>query len=83
MIRVIKYSHTFSFLKASIACLVSLMLAGCQPEGTGSVKGTAVRPSDGALGRPLGNEPEVKKKKSKAGSESEDSKKASELNPRL
>jgi hypothetical protein len=38
-------------------------LAGCSPEGTGSVKGTPERPPDGALGRPLGNAPELPKKK--------------------
>jgi len=38
-------------------------LVGCQPEGTGSVKPPAGRPDDGALGRPLGNAPEMPKKK--------------------
>ena len=38
-------------------------LVGCQPEGTGTIKGPGERPPDGALGRPLGNPPELPKKK--------------------
>ena len=84
MTRVIEHVHIHPILKGSVIGLVSLVLVGCQPEGTGSVKGPTDRPSDASLGRPLGNEPDIKLKKNpKAGSETEESKKANELNPRL
>jgi len=44
-------------------CAGSAGLVGCQPEGTGTIKGPGARPDDGALGRPLGNAPELPKKK--------------------
>ena len=82
MIRVIKHVNMLSFFKATVICLVPFVLAGCQPEGTGSVKGPAGRPDDSSLGRPLGNAPELKKKSNSA-PESEQSKAANDLNPRL
>jgi hypothetical protein len=42
--------------------LASIVLAGCQPEGTGSVKAPGPRGDDTNLGRPFGNAPEVPKK---------------------
>ncbi len=42
--------------------ILPLGLSGCQPEGTGTVKGPSERPADGDLGRPFGNAPEIKKK---------------------
>jgi len=56
-------------VKIGACCLVMAVcagtagLVGCQPEGTGSIKGPATRPDDGSLGRPLGNAPEIPKKK--------------------
>ena len=44
------------------AGLVCLALAGCQPEGTGSVKAPGPRGDDTNLGRPFGDAPELPKK---------------------
>jgi hypothetical protein len=54
-------SRKRSFLLSLVSPVFVLSLSGCQPEGTGTVKGPAERPSDGALGRPFGNPPEIKK----------------------
>ena len=56
-------------------------LVGCQPEGAGTVKGPETRPSDGSLGRPFGNEPQVPKKKPAADTKKKDAPEAA--NPRL
>jgi hypothetical protein len=47
-----------------MVCFSSIPLAGCQPDGTGSVKAPGgKRGSDDSLGRPFGNAPEIPKKK--------------------
>ena len=81
MIQVIKQVDMLSFFKATAICLVPLVLAGCQPEGTGSVKGPTQRGDDTSLGRPFGNAPELKKKK--AAQAPEKVKAAEGANPRL
>jgi hypothetical protein len=62
-------------------CAGSSGLVGCQPEGTGTIKGPGARPPDGALGRPLGNAPELPKKKPAAESTKKPAPEAA--NPRL
>jgi hypothetical protein len=63
MMRSTKLAKGVSFLLTAAICSAPLGLVGCQPEGTGSVKGTGARPSDGDLGRPFGNAPVLPKKK--------------------
>jgi len=58
-----KETRIFGRFLAAAICTASAGFAGCQPEGTSSIKGPATRPDDGSLGRPLGNAPEVAKKK--------------------
>lgn len=54
-------THVNFFPRFAIG-LACLALAGCQPEGTGSVKAPGPRGDDTNLGRPFGNSPEVPKK---------------------
>ena len=64
MIARTRTSHSLvRFLLSTVMIAAPIGLVGCQPEGTGSVKGPATRGSDDALGRPFGNAPEVPKKK--------------------
>ena len=53
------HANCFSRFAVGLACLA---LAGCQPEGTGSVKAPGPRGDDTNLGRPFGNAPVVPKK---------------------
>jgi hypothetical protein len=71
---------TGCFLAIAI-CSASAGLVGCQPEGTGTVKGPATRGDDGALGRPFGNAPELPKKKPAAESTKKEAPQSA--NPRL
>ena len=80
MIPAIKSVNVVSLLTAFALC-IPLVLTGCQPEGTGSVKGPAQRGDDSALGRPFGNAPVIPKKKK--ATESEKDQKPDAMNPRL
>jgi hypothetical protein len=57
-----RFSKKCSVLLGLVLFVFPLGLSGCQPEGTGTVKGPSDRPADSSLGRPFGNEPEIKKK---------------------
>jgi hypothetical protein len=71
-------------VSASILLISSpIGMVGCQPEGTGSVKGPATRPPDDALGRPFGNAPQVSKKKPAASTTKKQAVETEVANPRL
>jgi hypothetical protein len=57
-----KETHVDGLSRLAIG-IVCIALAGCQPEGTGSVKAPGPRGDDTNLGRPFGNAPELPKKK--------------------
>jgi hypothetical protein len=66
---------------ATLAAVI-LGLAGCQPEGVGTVKAPGPRGNDDMLGRPFGNAPELPKTK-KAATEKATKEVAEPQNPRL
>jgi hypothetical protein len=68
------------WMESATMAVMILGLAGCQPEGVGTVKAPAVRGDDSQLGRPFGNAPEVPKK---AAPEKATKEVAEPKNPRL
>jgi hypothetical protein len=63
MTRSKQLAKSVSSLLTAAVCSALLGLAGCQPEGTGTVKAPGPRGDDTNLGRPFGNAPELPKKK--------------------
>jgi hypothetical protein len=77
MSRTATHVNYFPRIAIGLACLA---LAGCQPEGTGSVKAPGPRGDDTNLGRPFGNAPELPKKAAPAPTKNQV---AQPANPRL